>query len=423
MILQELEGFTYATALDLNMGYYTIRLDPTASEMCTIIFPWGKYSYKRLLMGFGGSADLFQAQIMDLMASLEFEQAYMDDLLIITRGILDKHLQKLETVLTRLRDAGLKVNVAKSSFCAHEIEYLGYILTGEGIKPQPKKVQAILTLNPPNNVKELRHFLGMVQYYRDMWARRSEMLAPLTDLVGECGETKTTRMNKTKKKPWRWDPIHQQAFDNVKAAIAKETVLAYLDFWKPFEIYTDASSTQLGAVITQDNRPILIFSRKLSKMQQKYGITEIELLAIVETLKEFKEMLWGKNMKVYTDHENLTRDALGLTSERVYHWWLFLEEYVPEIIYIKGIHNTVADAILRQEYDPKLKKTNEYTHAMLGVEPEELSAQQWKSFAHRWRSQNETGTPRQAYCFHTNEVFANRSEEDEIYPLTTEKIA
>ncbi len=121
------------------MGYYTIRLDSTASKMCTIIFPWGKYSYKRLTMGFGGSADIFQAQIMDLMASLEFERAYMDDLLIITRRTLEKHLQKMETVLTRLCDAGLKVNAAKSSFCAHEIEYLGCILTREGIKPKPKK--------------------------------------------------------------------------------------------------------------------------------------------------------------------------------------------------------------------------------------------------------------------------------------------
>jgi hypothetical protein len=167
-ILQELEGFTYATALDLNMGYYTTRLDPMASEMCTIIFPWVKYSYKRLPMGFGGSADIFQAQIMDLMASLEFVRAYMDDLLIITRRTPDEHLQKMETVLTKLRDARLKVNAAKSLFCAHEIEYLGYILTREGIKPQPKKVQAILLLNPPDNAKELRHFLGMVQYYRDM---------------------------------------------------------------------------------------------------------------------------------------------------------------------------------------------------------------------------------------------------------------
>jgi hypothetical protein len=182
-ILQELEGFTYATALYLNMGYYTIRLDPTASKMCTIIYSWGKYSYKRLPMGFGGSADIFQSKIMELMAPLEFVQAYMDDLLITTRGMLDKLLQKMETVLTRLRDAGLKVDAAKSSFCAHEAAFL-VILTRDGIKPQPKKVQAILVLNPPNkNIKELRHFLGMVQYYWDMKARRSEMLAPLTDLV------------------------------------------------------------------------------------------------------------------------------------------------------------------------------------------------------------------------------------------------
>jgi hypothetical protein len=141
---------------------------------------------------------------------------------------------------------------------------------------------------------------------------------------------------------------------------------------KPFEIYTDASSVQLGAVITQDNRPIAFFSRKLSRMQQKYSVTEIKLLAIVEILKEFKGMLWGQDIKVYTDHNNLTRDALGLTSDRVYHWWLLLEEYAPEVIYIKGIHHTAADAILRLEYDLKLNKTNEYTHEMLGVEPEDL---------------------------------------------------
>jgi hypothetical protein len=93
-VLQELESFTYATALDLNMDYYAIRLDPMASKMCTIILPWGKYSYKRLPMGFGGSANIFQAQKLDLMASLEFVRAYMDDLLIITRQTLDKHLQK-----------------------------------------------------------------------------------------------------------------------------------------------------------------------------------------------------------------------------------------------------------------------------------------------------------------------------------------
>jgi hypothetical protein len=106
-----------------------------------------------------------------------------------------------------------------------------------------------------------------------MWAKRSEMLAPLTDLVGECGETKATKKNGTKKKPWKWESIHQQVFDNVKATIAKEVVLAYLDFTKSFKIYTDASTTQLGVVITQGNRPIAFFSRKLSKVQFKYSVT------------------------------------------------------------------------------------------------------------------------------------------------------
>jgi hypothetical protein len=179
---------------------------------------------------------------------------------------------------------------------------------------------------------------------------------------------------------------------------------------------------QLGAVITQDNRPIAFFSRKRSKTQQKYSVTEIELLAIVETLKEFKGLLWGQDIKVYTNHKNLTRDALGLTSDRVYRRQLLLEKYAPEIIYMKGIHNTVADAFLQLEYDPKLNKTNEYTHAMIGVEPEELSTQRWKSFACHWRSYNEASTLTQAHCFHMNEVFANCSDEDKIYPLTTAEI-
>ena len=146
-VLQELEGFTFATALDLNMGYYTIRLDPDASKICTIIFPWGKYSYLRLPMGIAGSPDIFQAKMSELMVALEFVRTYLDDLLCITKASLDKHLDHLRLVLTRLREVGLKVNAPKSKFCAEDTEYLGYILTRTGIKPQPKKVQAILASN------------------------------------------------------------------------------------------------------------------------------------------------------------------------------------------------------------------------------------------------------------------------------------
>jgi hypothetical protein len=158
------------------------------------------------------------------------------------------------------------------------------------------------------------------------------------------------------------DEVYQRAFNHLKATIANDVVLAYPDYSKVFEIYTDASSKQLGAVITQDNRPIMFFSRKLSNTQHKYSITKIELLAIVETLKEFKGMLWGQNIKVFTDHANLMRDALGLTSDQVYQWRLLLEEYGPKIVYIKDIHNTVADAVLRLEYDPSVNQTAESFH-------------------------------------------------------------
>ncbi len=155
---------------------------------------------------------------------------------------------------------GLKVNAAKSTFCTLEIEYLSYVLTREGVKPQSNKVQAILAIKLPTGVTQLRHFLGMVQYYRDLWARRSDMLAPLASLVRECGQTKITKAKGTKKVPWHWDEVHPRAFDHVKATVAKDGVLAYPDYCKVFKIYTDASSKQLGAVITQDNRPTVLFS-------------------------------------------------------------------------------------------------------------------------------------------------------------------
>ncbi len=136
-------------------------------------------------------------------------------------------------------------------------------------------------------------------------------------------------------------------------------VLTYPVYLKVVEIYTVASSKQLGAVITQDNRPIAFFSQKLSVAQCEYSVTKIELLYIVKTLKEFKGMLWGQPIKVFTDQANLMRDAQGLTSDQVYQGRLLLEEYGPKIVYIKSIHNTVADAISRLEYYPTVNQTAE----------------------------------------------------------------
>ena len=143
--------------------------------------------------------------------------------------------RSLETSPNQVARSGFKSQCPQIKFCADETEYLGHILTRTGIKPQPNKVQAVLAITTPKSVKDLRSFLGMVQYYQDLWARRSQMLAPLTSLVGECGHTKVTKANKTKKRAWYWDEVHQVAFDNVKATIARDVCLAYPDYSKEFE--------------------------------------------------------------------------------------------------------------------------------------------------------------------------------------------
>ena len=178
--MQKLEGFTYATALDLSMGYYHIPLDEASSKLCTTILPWGKYRYLRLPMGIKNSPDIFQVIMQGLMADLEYVRAYIDDILIISNGTFEDHMRKVAEVLARLEKAGFMVNLRKSFFALDKVEYLGFWLTRDGIQPQPKKVEAIQRLQPPKTKRQLRHFLGMVNYYRDMWRRRSHLLAPLT---------------------------------------------------------------------------------------------------------------------------------------------------------------------------------------------------------------------------------------------------
>jgi hypothetical protein len=154
-MLQELEKFVYATSLDLNMGYYTIRLHPDSQKLCTIVTPFGKYQYLRLPMGISCSPDIFQEKMSDLMQHLDFVRTSLDDLLVISSGTLDDHLEKMEVVFKLLSDKGLPVNAEKSTFCAEEIEYLGYWISKSGIQPIPKKVEAIKNMVRPTTCREL----------------------------------------------------------------------------------------------------------------------------------------------------------------------------------------------------------------------------------------------------------------------------
>ena len=331
-LLQKLQGFQFVTSLDLNMGYYTIRLSPEAQDLCTIVFPFGKYKYKRLPMGVKTAPDVFQSCMAELFMDLEAVRVYLDDLLVVSKGTFEELLQDIEQVLIRLQKAGLKVNITKSFFAKHETEYLGYWVTRQGVKPMPNKVEAMMKIEAPKTKKQLRGFIGLVNYYRDMWKGRSHLLAPLTALT-----SKTVK--------WQWTDKEQKAFNEIKKVISRDVLLSYPDFSKPFVIYTDASKVQLGAVITQDGKPIAFYSRKLNSAQRNYTTTERELLSIVETLKEFKTILLGFEITIFTDHQNLIHD--DLKSERVLRWRLIVEEYGPEIKYIKGEKNIPADLLSR----------------------------------------------------------------------------
>ncbi|MEX1327357.1 MAG: reverse transcriptase domain-containing protein, partial [Desulfobacterales bacterium] len=166
--------------------------------------------------------------MMELFDGMDYIRAYIDDLLVLTAGDYDDHLNKLEKTLQRLQEAGLKVNAPKSFFARGELEYLGYWITRDGIKPISKKVEAIQRIAQPTNKKELRRFIGIVNYYRDMWVRRSHTLAPLAALTGKNAK-------------WMWLKKHADAFEDMKRIIAREVMLAYPDFKKPFVIHTDAS--------------------------------------------------------------------------------------------------------------------------------------------------------------------------------------
>ena len=188
------------------MGYYHIKLTQNLSDLCTVVLLWGKYEYLKLPMGLCNSPDIFQEKMGDLFADLETVRAYIDDLLVITKGNWYDHLAMLETVLRRLLEAGLKVNVNKSFFSKHELQYLGYWISRQGIQPLKSKVDAILKIAPPTNTKELRRFLGMINFYRDMWKHRPDTLAPLTALTSSTSK-------------WEWTESHQKAFDKTKTML------------------------------------------------------------------------------------------------------------------------------------------------------------------------------------------------------------
>jgi transposase InsO family protein len=308
------------------------------SDMTTFILPSGLYKYRRLPMGLSVSPDIFQGHMQRLFADMENAKIYIDDLLIYTKGSFDDHLRAVDEALRRLQSKNMSVNAEKTFWAVKEVDYLGFRLTQQGVMPQPKKVAAIQGMRVPRNKKQMRSFIGLVNFYRYMWRRRSHLLAPLAELAG-------------KKTKYEWTTKHQEAFDAIEAAVSKDVLLSFPDYALPFDLYTDASDYQMGAVLMQGTKTLAFWSRKLKPEQKNYGVGEKEMLSVVEALKEFRTMILGYSIHIYTDHKNWTHDKI-YRNARVLRWQMEIEDFGPTFHYIKGEKNSVADALSRLPIDP-----------------------------------------------------------------------
>jgi hypothetical protein len=259
--------------------------------------PFGKYCYKVLPMGLKCSPDFVQEIMENIFRDINDVEVYIKNIGAFSPD-WEHHLKLLCTILTKLQENGITVNLLKCDWTVKEMDWLGYWLTPTGQKPWKKKIDAVLKMEAPKTLKELCGFIGMVNYFRDMWPHRAHILTPLTSQTG--APKKGQQQQK-----YVWTEEIQAAFNQMKVLMAMDVLCAYPNHKKTFHVYTDASDYQLGLCIMQDSQPVAYCNKKLKIAQCNYSTIDKELLSTVMTLCEFWSMLFGAELHIHTDHKNI----------------------------------------------------------------------------------------------------------------------
>ncbi|XP_064468401.1 uncharacterized protein K02A2.6-like [Ornithodoros turicata] len=327
--------------LDARAGYWQAPLARESQEYTTFLTPFGRFQFQRLPFGISTAPEFFQREMHRILEGLEGQACLQDDIIVFGRT-KDEHDQNLQRVLSRLQNAGITLNTKKCAFSRNEVKFLGHIVSDQGIKVDPEKLKAVIQLRPPQNVSEVRSFLGMVNHLAKFLPGLAEQSKPLRDLLRQDAM-------------WQWGDAQQRAFDHIKESLTKTPVLVHYNPREPHTLSVDASSYGLGAVLLQETqgqrRPVAYASRALTETEQRYAQIEKEALAITWASSHFRTYLLGLRYHIETDHKPLvpllTSKRIDQLSPRLQRFRMRLSEFDFSVSHVPGKDMHTADVLSR----------------------------------------------------------------------------
>ena len=360
-LLDQLGKCKYFSTIDLCSGFHQIEVEEEDREKTAFTVENGHWEFSRLPFGLSNSPRTFSRVMDNVLSGLQGEQClcYMDDIIVYS-ATLEEHIDRLENVFNRLATSNLKIQPDKCEFLRKEVAYLGHVVTPEGIKPNPAKIEAVVNFPQPRNPKEIKQFLGLSGYYRRFLPNYAQLVKPLTSLLKKNVE-------------FTFNEKCVKAFERCKVLLTTAPILQYPDFEKDFIITTDASLNAIGAVLSQGepgaDLPIFYASRTLNPAETRYSAIERELLSIVWATKHFRPYIYGRKFTIYSDHKPLEwLMSVKDPGSRLVRWRLKLAEYDYEIKYKAGKLNTNADALSRIPINVMTEITKEIINTPINPE-------------------------------------------------------